>query len=366
MWRQAHRGRRRQGRRAGARLLLLLGTPGTGKRALGHYLAEHAGFVYLDFADSETRQRFLDPGLAELRARLAALGRERRGLVISWEAGTLDQLGDIGRLRGLGFEPLWFDSDRGSACGAHFAGARPRTRRFRYVEAFDRDGRFRALEAIAREIATLEPRVRLAPRVRVSPRLAMVAAAAVAAAAGVGAAFVALVGPGATPARQALAPRPAAALHATPARPAALPQLGVLVSGRSLAGVALGVSAAKVRALWGDGFTVCESCRPLTWLYFLPNGDPVGAGVEFRAGHVVGVFTLGSPAGWRTETGIRVGDILGNPRVGSDRQIRWETCSGFGARSSPSSNGQAVTSILTQGAAVYGFALTRPSVSPCA
>jgi hypothetical protein len=25
----------------------------------------------------------------------------------------------------------------------------------------------------------------------------------------------------------------------------------------------------------------------------------------------------------------------------------------------------AVTSILTQGSAVYGFALTRPSVSPC-
>jgi hypothetical protein len=79
----------------------------------------------------------------------------------------------------------------------------------------------------------------------------------------------------------------------------------------------------------------------------------------------VAVFTLGSPSGWRTDTGIDIGDILSNPRVDSNSRVRWELCSGYGARSNPPAHG-AVTSILTQGAAVYGFALTRPSVSPCA
>jgi hypothetical protein len=142
----------------------------------------------------------------------------------------------------------------------------------------------------------------------------------------------------------------------------ALPKQGILVSNRSLAGIHLGDSQATVRQLWGGHFTRCGGCKPVTWFYFYPPpADPVGAGVEFEQGKVVAVFTLGSPEGWRTSSGIRVGQILGFPHAGDPQ---WTSCNGYSAKPSTRS-GTAVASILTQGAAVYGFALTRPSVSPC-
>ncbi len=149
---------------------------------------------------------------------------------------------------------------------------------------------------------------------------------------------------------------------AGPTHAAALPRQGILVSNESLAGIRLGDSRAAVKKLWGGHFTRCGGCTPETWFYFYPPpADPVGAGVEFASGKVVAVFTLGSPAGWRTSNGIKVGEILGFPRAGDPQ---WLSCNGYSAKPEARS-GTAVTSILTQGAAVYGFALTRPSVSPC-
>ena len=149
---------------------------------------------------------------------------------------------------------------------------------------------------------------------------------------------------------------------ATPTHATGLPKQGVLVSNQSLAGIQLGDTREAVRELWGGRFSRCGSCAPETWFYFYPPpADPVGAGVEFVRGKVVAVFTLGSPAGWRTSTGIKVGQILGYPRA-SDPQ--WLSCQGYSAKPAARSE-TAVASILTQGSAVYGFALTRPSVSPC-
>ena len=138
----------------------------------------------------------------------------------------------------------------------------------------------------------------------------------------------------------------------------------MLVSGASLAGVRLGDTMASVKALWGGHFTRCGSCKPAMWFFFYPPPqDPVGAGVEFQKGKVVAVFTLGGPAGWHTETGIKVGEILSSQFDGKSTS-KWLSCAGYSAQLTHSS-GNSVTSILTQGAAVYGFALTRPSVSPC-
>jgi hypothetical protein len=89
----------------------------------------------------------------------------------------------------------------------------------------------------------------------------------------------------------------------------------------------------------------------------------VGAGVEFSHGRVVAVFTLGSPNGWRTATGIHIGQIMDNPLPDGNARS-WLNCTGYSAEPTQVSTA-AVTSILRQGAAVYGFALTRPSVSPC-
>jgi hypothetical protein len=58
-----------------------------------------------------------------------------------------------------------------------------------------------------------------------------------------------------------------------------------------------------------------------------------------------------------------VGQVL-NDQFESTQKTKWLSCAGYSAQLTSSSS-SSVTSILTQGASVYGFALTRPSVSPC-
>jgi hypothetical protein len=341
------------------RNLLLLGTPGTGKRPTASYLAETSDYVHLDFEDGETRAFYLDGSNADLGERLGQAAAGRQGIVITWAAGPPSQLRQIRRLRSLGIEPVWFDSDRGTAYRAHFADAR---RVPRFVDTFEPDGLFRPVESVVSEL--LEPRPRQLPGVDLVAAARGRAALAGAALAGVAAAgLVVLAGVGVYAGHHATRGHAVATAASVSDRVPALPRRGVLVSGKSLAGVQLGDSMATVRALWGGRFTRCDTCKPAMWLYWYPPpADPQGAGVQFANGRVVAVFTLGSPAGWRTETGIRVGQILSNPTTGGT--THWLSCVGYSAKSTKTTP-NAVTSILTQGSAVYGFALTRPSVSPC-
>ena len=98
----------------------------------------------------------LDLGTTELRAELARLQEGGRGVVITWRAGEVEQLDDVDRLRSAGAEPVWFDSDRGAACSAHFADA-PEPRRFHFVDPFDLDGRFRPVNAVVAELLAPRP-----------------------------------------------------------------------------------------------------------------------------------------------------------------------------------------------------------------
>ena len=132
-------------------MLLLIGTPGTGKRPVGQYLAQERGFVHLDFEKEETRDALLDLSRSELRAELARLQEGGHGVVITWRAGGVEQLDDVDRLRAAGAEPVWFDSDRGAACSAHFADA-PEPPRFHFVDPFDLEGRFRPVNAVVAEL----------------------------------------------------------------------------------------------------------------------------------------------------------------------------------------------------------------------
>ena len=148
----------------------------------------------------------------------------------------------------------------------------------------------------------------------------------------------------------------------TAAHAATLPRAGVLVRGESLAGVQLGDSEADVRALWGRHFTVCSGCDGTTWFYLYPTGDPFGAGVRFRDGHVTAVFTLGAPRGWHDDAGLQVGEVL-DPQEATSGDAIFRGCMGYGAKSTR--EGEAVSSVLMQGLGVYGFALTRPSEPVC-
>jgi hypothetical protein len=348
-------------------LLLLIGTPGTGKRPLGSYLERERGFVHLDFENADTRERLLRGGPVGLRAEIDRLRAGGRGVVITWAAGDAGQLREVRQLLSQGAAAVWCDSDRGAAYRAQYAGTR-RAPRFAFVDTFEKDGTFRPVEAVVGELLEQRghrrrpqrppmPRVRLVGQLRVHLAAALSALAGAAAATG-----VIFTGIAATSGHHHVRPTLALGGLAAATHAPALPKQGVLVGASSLAGIRLGDSRATVRRLWGGHFTRCGGCSPETWIYFYPPpADPAGAGVEFENGRVVAVFTLGSPEGWRTSSGIRVGQILGFPRAGDPQ---WQSCNGYSAKPATRS-GSAVGSILTQGAAVYGFALTRRSVSPC-
>ena len=88
----------------------------------------------------------------------------------------------------------------------------------------------------------------------------------------------------------------------------ALPQAGVFVPGKSLAGVRLGATEAQVRAAWGPHVGVCRGCRHRTLYFTYGKFNQVGTGAEFQRGHAVALYTLWVPTGWRTDKGVRLGD----------------------------------------------------------
>ncbi|HEY3921976.1 MAG TPA: hypothetical protein VGL76_07660 [Gaiellaceae bacterium] len=342
-------GKRRSG---GRRLLLITGTPGTGKRPLASYLQLERGFTHVDLDNRETRTQLLRSGESEFRTELAALAATTSKVVVTWSFSSETQLAYVETMQRLGFEWIWMDGDRGAALDTYLAPIGT-MRMPRFVDPFESDGRFRPLATVTDELRRRRPLPLPKPvrAARVSLRAPAWAGvgAFVAAALGVGVAYVAgALGP---------ANQPRLASVQASSREAMLPENGVLVAGKSLGGVELGDTTSNVIAKWGRHFSILPG-SPTTWLYV--NDDGSGAAVSFRGDIVTGVFTLGMPDGWHTSNGVRVGTIFDkfNDMSGSTT-----ACSGYGAVSTRS--GQAVTSILTIGNSVYGFALTRPSEPIC-
>jgi hypothetical protein len=148
---------------------------------------------------------------------------------------------------------------------------------------------------------------------------------------------------------------------ATPTK-AALPQKGLLVPGKSLAGVKLGDPVQRVLELWGRDYRVCSWCDVPTWFFTYPD-QGIGAAVGIRNNRVVAVFTLGTPLGWKTTDGLQLGaaqtaieEVYESPR--------WKTCIGYVAMTVTKTS-SVVTSIYSDGNTVYGFALTHPSQPVC-
>ena len=142
-----------------------------------------------------------------------------------------------------------------------------------------------------------------------------------------------------------------------------LPHTGVLVPGRSLAGIGLGDTATAVTRTWGPRHDVCGVCDERTWLFhYAPDGTK-GVAAVFRAGRVAALFTLGAPRGWRTTEGLRLGEArervkeLYGPRLGQT------ACTGYTALTIRSP--RALTSIYVTGDSVYGFALSLPTMHVC-
>jgi hypothetical protein len=141
-----------------------------------------------------------------------------------------------------------------------------------------------------------------------------------------------------------------------------LPSHGVIVPGVSFAGVKIGDSPKKVRARWGNRFIQCKYCTDMTWLYEYQFGEPLGAAARFQHNKVVAVFSLGSPAGWKTNKGLAMGDPISN--VYQYYQTTGTTrCIGFDAITAKT--GKNVTAFYSTAGVIYGFAIVIPKMTVC-
>jgi hypothetical protein len=150
---------------------------------------------------------------------------------------------------------------------------------------------------------------------------------------------------------------------AGPAHAGSFPTRGVVVPGKTIGGVALGMSKTQVKGRWGSGYTLCTSCGTITtWLYEYRGGEPLGAAVRFnKADKVIAVFTLGSPAGWGLK-GVMIGDPVSNVynlfgNTGS------QNCIGYNALTVDIDG--SVTSFYASSGVIYGYALTVRAESAC-
>jgi hypothetical protein len=144
----------------------------------------------------------------------------------------------------------------------------------------------------------------------------------------------------------------------------ALPTRGVLIVGKSLAGLTLGATQATVKKRWGSRYVNCTKapCDDPTWLYFYPSGEPVGAGVRFRNNKAVAIFTLGATPGWKSTEGIKVADPISNlyDLYGTPKYTKF-----IGYEAYSLTRNGVTTSFYSTSGVIYGFAITAPGVTVC-
>jgi hypothetical protein len=143
---------------------------------------------------------------------------------------------------------------------------------------------------------------------------------------------------------------------------ATAPRAGVLVPGKSLGGLALGTTPAQVRAAWGPRHGTCRDCRAPTWYFNFARFKPEGAGVTFRRGRAVALFTVWAPKGWRTDRGLKIGDDASRATTVYRGLVRI-TCGTYYALTLNHAN--EVTSVYVHDEKVWGFGLSRPREPVC-
>lgn len=142
---------------------------------------------------------------------------------------------------------------------------------------------------------------------------------------------------------------------------ASFPVRGVVVPGKSIAGIQLGMTTAGVQSHWGAHYVKCTYCKDQTWFYEYAHGEPLGAAVRFEKGKVVAVFTLGSPAGWGVK-GAMMGDPISNvySLFGNTAD---QQCIGYTAL--VIREGTSTMAFYSASGVVYGYALSVPSLPIC-
>jgi hypothetical protein len=136
----------------------------------------------------------------------------------------------------------------------------------------------------------------------------------------------------------------------------------VLVPGRSLGGLTLGLTRAQVRNAWGTRFGRCRACADETWYFNYRAFEPQGAGVVFRRGRVTRVFTLWQPEGWRTSRGLALGAAEAEITRLYGALVRRQ-CVRYTALLIRGESAQ--TAFYVFDGELWGFGLTRLGSSPC-
>ena len=141
----------------------------------------------------------------------------------------------------------------------------------------------------------------------------------------------------------------------------ALPQHGVLVPGRSLGGIELGMTQAAVTQAWGSNYGRCRDCARTTWYFNYEKFHAEGGAVRFRNGRVDAVWTLWKPSGWH------VGRlVLGAPSAAITD--RWGALVSVPCGSSEArvlTHGTVTPVFYVYGGKLWGFGLNRSRGSPC-
>ncbi|MGZ8782302.1 MAG: hypothetical protein ACXWZB_02255 [Gaiellaceae bacterium] len=143
---------------------------------------------------------------------------------------------------------------------------------------------------------------------------------------------------------------------------AAPPGAGVLVPGRSLGGIELGQTKAEVERRWGRAYGICRGCPRETWYFNYFAFQPRGAGVEWRRGRVVALFTIHQPPGWRTPRGLELGDPVARI-TGVYGPLKVVSCTGYSVLTLPGRN--ATTAFYVLGERLWAFGLARKSLPLC-
>jgi hypothetical protein len=141
------------------------------------------------------------------------------------------------------------------------------------------------------------------------------------------------------------------------------PKAGVVVPGRTLGGLALGATQSQVRARWGDRHGICHDCRDQTWYFNYRRFEPQGAGVTFRHGRAVALFTLWSPPDWRTNRGLAIGDPAARVAGIYGPALLRTTCANYYALTLPQRPATTVVYVFDN--QVWGFALLAPGQRIC-
>jgi hypothetical protein len=142
---------------------------------------------------------------------------------------------------------------------------------------------------------------------------------------------------------------------------ASLPHAGLLLPGRSLAGVRIGEPAAQVQTALG-AHGVCEGCSTTTWYFTYAKFTQSGLAVELRRGRVSAVYTVWQPPGWRGPDGLRLGAVEAQVTKDAGPLIPI-ACPGYTALVDDAQGVRTAYYVLD--GKLWGFGLMRAQAAPC-